>query len=114
MARNIGMPCKSDFPGLQRQRRNDGSVALDWVRSKAARKAGYSPKTVSLDGFVDGSHELQERCQDLQAQMESWLANRNRAEAPEFDGTFRSLIAIYETDRESPYQRFPSTSRTTV
>ena len=108
------MPSKSDFPGLQRQRRKDGSVALDWVRSPAARKAGYLPKTVSLDGFVDGSDELRERCQDLQAQMERWLANRNRAEAPDFDGTFGSLISIYETDSESPYQRFPRTSRTTV
>jgi hypothetical protein len=116
MVRNIGMPSRGDFPGLQRSPpRKDGSVALHWARSHAARKVGYPVKTVRLRNFIDPSPQLDKRCQELQAEQEKWLADQHRPdESIRFDGTFGSLIAIYETHEESPYQRFPRSSRTPI
>jgi hypothetical protein len=110
------MPRRSETPGLQRPEREDGTVALVWVRSRAARKAGYLPKTVSLDGFIDGSEELKQRCQEEHAKMKKWLADQNQQpnRLARFDGTIGSLIAIYETDEDSPYRRFPRSSRTPI
>jgi len=100
------MPCKGDFPGLQRQYRKDGSVKLDWVRSHVARKAGYPLKTDSLGGFIDGSSELSERCRELDAEQQAWLIEKARPDKPvKYDGTVGSLIRLYETDECSPYTR---------
>src|SRR5260370_12500001 len=102
------MPSRSDFPGLQRSPRKNGLVALHWVATRVAVAAGYTPKTVPLLNFLDGSPQLAKRCQDLRAEMEQWLADRKRADKPiRVHGTFRSLIAIYEADEVRPYQPIP-------
>jgi hypothetical protein len=83
--------------------------------SHAARKAGYPVKTVRLRNFVDDSPQLAKRCEDLQAEQEKWLAKQHRPDKRiQFDGTFGSLIAVYETDEESPYQQRPRSSRTPI
>jgi hypothetical protein len=106
------MPARGDFPGLQRRHRKNGSLVLYWVALPVAVAAGYTPKTVHLHNFVDESPELSERCQKLQAEMEAWLANRDRVEKPtRFDGTVRGVIRQYETHPLSPYQEFPANSR---
>jgi len=95
MARNIGMPRKGDFPGLQRSKRKDGTIALHWVASRVAIAAGYPVKTVRLHGYMEGSPELADRCQDLQAQMSAWLADQSRADKPiVFNGTIGGLIKL--------------------
>jgi integrase len=100
------MPSKGDFPGLQRSPRKDGSIVLYWVAPRRAVEAGYSPETVRLDGFIDGSEELSERCNDLWAKMEAWLAEQAKPQKrARYDGTVGSLIRLYETDEFSPYMR---------
>jgi hypothetical protein len=109
------MPGRGDFPGLQRRHRKNGSLVLYWVALPVAVAAGYTPKTVHLHNFVDESPELSERCQKLQAEMEVWLANRDRVEKPvRFDGTVRGVIRQYKTHPLSPYQEFPDNSRRTA
>ena len=107
------MPRKGDFPGLQRSKRKDGTIALHWVASRVAIAAGYPVKTVRLHGYMEGSPELADRCQDLQAQMSAWLADQSRADKPiVFNGTIGGLIKLYETLPESPYHdKAPSTKR---
>jgi integrase len=101
------MPSKGDFPGLQRSSpRKDGSILLHWVAPRKALKAGYVPKTVPLNGFIDGSSELSARCHELWAEMEAWLAEQARPQkSVKYDGTFGSLIRLYEADECSPYLR---------
>ena len=107
------MPRKGDFPGLQCSRRKDATVALHWVASRVAIAAGYPVKTVRLHGYSEGSDELSDRCQDLQAQMSAWLADQSRADKPiVFNGTIGGLIRLYETLPESPYHdKAPGTKR---
>jgi len=106
------MPRKGDFPGLQRSRRKDGTVALHWVASRVAIAAGYPVKTVRLHGYLEGSVELTDRCQDLQAQMSAWLADQSRDDRPIiFDGTLGGLIKLYETRPESPYHDKASSTK---
>lgn len=63
--------------------------------------------------YVEGSAELAERCQDLQAQVSAWLAEEGRADKLiVFDGTIAGIIKLYETHPESPYHdKEPSTRR---
>jgi len=97
------MPAKSDFPGLQRSPRKDGSIALHWVASRIAIAVDYTPKTVRLH-YPDLSPELAQRCQDLDAQMRVWLCDQeNMDERIKFDGTIGSYVKIYENHPESPY-----------
>ena len=107
------MPSKGDFPGLQRSPpRSDGSIALHWVAPRRAVEAGYSPKTVRLNGFIDDSPELSARCHELLAEMEEWLAEQAKPDKPvKYDGTVGSLITIYETDEYSPYQQLARKSQ---
>jgi hypothetical protein len=108
------MPAKSDFPGLQRRYRKDGSIALYWVAYAYAIAAGYRTKTVRLH-YLEGSPELKQRCQDLDAQMKAWFANGERVDRPiRFDGTIHGLIAQYKNHDLSPYQDFPANSRKTA
>src|SRR5947207_8457123 len=106
MAGNIGMPSRSDFPGLQRKPSDkNGFVALHWVAPRRAINAGYTRKTVPLRGFTDGSPELRERCQQLWLEMEAWMAKRGRTRKHDlFDGTIGSLVRIYQAHPFSPYK----------
>jgi integrase len=97
------MPSRSDFPGLQRSQRKDGSVALHWVAPRVAVAAGYPVRTVRLH-YEEGSAHLAERCQDLHAQALAWLWEEGKAgHRTVFDGTLGSLIRLYETLPESPF-----------
>src|SRR5271155_3173817 len=103
MARNIGMPPKGEFPGLQRAPRMNGPKALHWVARRVAIAAGYTPKTVRLDE-PDKSPELSEHCHKLQFEMVAWLADRSRPDKPfVFDGRISGYIKNYETHPDSPY-----------
>ena len=64
--------------------------------------AGYPIKSANLSTFTDRPALLMERAQRLQSEMLLWLSGQ-RESKQQFDGTFRSLIEFYETDRESSY-----------
>ncbi len=93
-------------PGLRHQ----GKRRI-WRASKAAVKQGYPLKSVNLTNLAEDPVQLRKRCERLQAEMRSWMQGRKSNIDPQFDGTFRSLFDLYQTDPESKYQRLKRSSR---
>lgn len=88
-------------PGLKWRDRKNGSVPY-WFADSAAIKAGYPVKSANLSTFADDPALLISRAQRLQAEMLRWMSG-DHGTSPRFDGTFRSLLEIYQTDPESTY-----------
>lgn len=80
-----------------------------WRASKAAVGKGYPVKSVNLSHLPD-DRALRERCVRLQLEMTEWMAGRARTRAT-FDGTFSSLLDVYQTDKRSPYHGLKYASR---
>ncbi|ACI92661.1 phage integrase [Afipia carboxidovorans OM5] len=90
---------KQPIPGLRRQ----GSRLL-WRASKAAIAKGYPVKSANLTALAGDERLLRERCAKLQREMLEWITGVKRS-IIEFDGTFRSVFDLYETDPQSPFHR---------
>ena len=90
-------------PGLRWRTTRSGKTPI-WRASKVAIKSNYPVKTVNLAPFADNERLLVQRCQRLQAEMLDWIAGR-RERPMLFDGTFASLLRIYQRDPESPVSR---------
>jgi hypothetical protein len=88
-------------PGLKWRDRKSGAVPY-WFADPAAIKAGYPVKSANLSHLVDNAEMLIARAQRLQAEMLRWVSG-DRGTPPRFDGTFKSLLEIYQTDPESTY-----------
>jgi hypothetical protein len=88
-------------PGLKWRDRKGGSVPY-WFAAGAAVKAGYPVKSANLSTFADNPALLIERAQRLQAEMLRWMSG-DHGTNQRFDGTFKSLLEIYQTDPESTY-----------
>lgn len=99
------MPVKATATGLRY--RGDRPV---WRATKAAVAAGYAVKNVNLSLYKDDPRMLVQRCERLQAEMLAWLSGR-RDRLCEFDGTIKSLIDLYLSDKESPYHKLKSSTR---
>jgi len=90
--------------GLKYRRRKSGPPVPYWLASPAAVKAGYTPKSIQIHvADVAGA------CQRYQAEMLAWLAGQRDADY--FDGSFRSLFRLYETDTESTFHKLKRSSR---
>lgn len=89
-------------PGLKWRKRQHGAEVPYWFASKKAIEAGYPVKSANLSEFTDRPTELVARCERLETEMRLWLNDAPRVK-PAFDGTFGSLITIYETDPESTF-----------
>lgn len=89
-------------PGLKWRSRRRGDLVPYWYASERARAAHYPVKTVNLSEFAQRPTELAARCERLQMEMNLWLRGAPRVK-PGFDGTFGSLIRVYETDPESTF-----------
>jgi hypothetical protein len=63
---------------------------------------GYPVASANLSQYAERPAELVARCKRLQTEMDLWLRGAPRIKA-EFNGTFESLISIYETDPESSF-----------
>jgi hypothetical protein len=101
-------------PGLKWRTRSDGSRAPIWRARADLVKRGFLPKTVPLH-YAPDDPALAKRCRALQAQMLSWAADPADAakKRNEYDGTFASLVRLYETHADSPYRELgQSTQRT--
>lgn len=96
------MPRTEEAPGLIWRTRRNGTHVAYWVARKDLIKRGFRPKSVRLH-FERDDPALAARCRMLQHQMIEWAANGGNARAPGYDGTFQSLVTMYETDRDSPY-----------
>src|SRR5262245_55445425 len=98
MAREPG-----DAPGLEwKKRAKDGTWIPRWRARKNAVALGYRPSVLQLDIDPNDKAALAARCREQWAKMEAWLANEHSE--PRFDGTIGSLIDIYTSDEDSPYQ----------
>jgi hypothetical protein len=67
-------------------------------------------KSANLAPFAHDERVLRQRCQRLQAEMIAWMSGQ-RERPMNFDGTFTSLISIYQRDAESPYKKLKPSSR---
>jgi hypothetical protein len=99
------MEIKAKTPGLSWPR---GKPI--WRASRAAIKAGFTPKWVNLSCFAQNEAALIARCQRLTAEMHDWLSGR-RGRDPVFDGTVASLIRFYQIEPNSPYHKLAPSSR---
>lgn len=96
-------------PGLKTRKRADGSVAYYWVASAISRDtAAYPTKTVRIHG---DESEVRHRCLVLTAELKEWLSQQGRQQSKRYDGTLRSLIRLYQTTPESPYNRVKANTR---
>lgn len=84
-------------PGL----RFDGARPM-WRASKPAVKAGYPVKSVNLSIHAGDDRLLRDRCEKLQREMLEWLSKGDQRPV-QFDGTFASLLDLYETDPKSSF-----------
>jgi hypothetical protein len=90
-------------PGLKWRDRKGGAIPY-WFADSAAIKAGYPVKSANLSHLVDNAEILIARAQRLQAEMQHWMSGDRGAPPTRFDGTFKTLLEIYQTDPESTYK----------
>src|SRR5690349_7941188 len=90
-------------PGLK-WRKLAGGPSPVWVADEVDVKNGYTPKTVNLKHIADQPEMLVAKCNSLQADMLLWRAGYRR-DLLKFDGTFRSLLDVYELHERSPYRK---------
>lgn len=89
-------------PGLKWRPRKNGPDVPGWYASTTAIKAGYPVKFVNLSSLADRPTLLVERAKRLQAEMSLWMSKREFPKS-EFDGTFKSLLEIYQRDPKSSF-----------
>ncbi len=89
-------------PGLKWRKRKTGPPVPYWFADEKAVGAGYPVKSANLSTFANRPALLLERARRLQSEMLLWMSGQ-RGSTPQFDGTFRSVIELYERDPESPY-----------
>jgi hypothetical protein len=89
-------------PGLKYRKRRTGPPVPYWFADPKAIEAGYPVRAANLSAFADRPTFLKERAERLQSEMLKWMAGE-RDTAAQFDGTFRSLLDLYESDKESDY-----------
>lgn len=89
-------------PGLTTRTRRNGASVKYWTARRDIVKLGYTPKMVRLHGEPD---VIVARCFLLQSEMLQWLAMRGKGPVPQYDGTFSSLIRLYQVHPNSPYRK---------
>lgn len=94
-------------PGL----RFDKNGRPMWRASKPALKAGYPVKTVNLGELQGDPERLRKRCERLQQEMQDWLSGNRDPKKVRFDGTFRTLLDLYETHPKSSFQKVKPASK---
>lgn len=100
-------PNIDNAPGLTWKPRKGGWEAR-WQCRTDLRKRGYPLKSVGLWRGAEPSELemdfIKERCTALQTEMLIW-GRGGIATVSVFDGTLKSLIACYQTDKDSPYRK---------
>jgi hypothetical protein len=81
-----------------------------WRATKAAIAKGYTPKNRELPRDADPA-ALTNACERFSAEMKMWLSGRITKSEPDFDGTFRTLLGIYQTSPESSFHELAPSSR---
>jgi hypothetical protein len=104
----VDMPKFHDAPGLKVRARRNGTFTAYWVARHDIVKRGFRLKLLAVWAGVEPTEEdrmiVSERCNVLQGEMMLWDKRDAVVEHPAlFDGTVRSLIFCYRTDRHSPF-----------
>lgn len=101
-------PVIEGAPGLKWRKHANAREAI-WRARADLIKRGYAPKNVRLWKGVELTEIdrlwIVDRCNACQNDMLLWSRGGLPGNLPTFNGTLRSLIAHYQTDRDSPYQR---------
>lgn len=101
-------PANLDAPGLRWRTRNNGWVAY-WICRQDIAKRGFPIKVRELwrgdQPTADEWLAIASQCITLQDEMLTW-GKGDVIENPvaRFDDTLRSLIEVYQLDKDSPYQ----------
>jgi hypothetical protein len=99
---------RKDRPGYQSRRRADGTCAHYWNPARASSKA---PKGLPLRALDAGLSD-EARAQQCRTWTDELLADlEGRSQAPSYDGSIKSLIVLYRTDENSPYQALKHSTR---
>lgn len=88
--------------GLKWRKRRNGPDVAYWFASPKAIEVGYPVRGVNLAHCQDNDAVLLERAQRLQEEMTQWLSGQKTAPS-RFDGTFETLLKVYQTDPESDF-----------
>lgn len=86
-------------PGLRWRKRANGPDVPVWICEKKFRKDGYPIAYVRLGHLANNPEALIARCVRLDFEMRTW---KNPLPFV-FDGTFASLLGVYQVDPESEY-----------
>lgn len=97
-------------PGLVWRKRADGRQAY-WIASRQAVATGFQPKTVRLDPAYS-EDEIIAACVRLQGEVAEWLAGDNNQRV-KFDGSFGSLIELFQVHDISRFKRVKWNTRQT-
>lgn len=96
-------------PGLVWREYKVGWTAIWRARADIVR-SGFKPKNVLLWRGRDEPAAVEqgyiaEQCTRLQDEMLEWKRGGTTPETPNYDGTLRRLIQLYQTDADSPYRK---------
>jgi hypothetical protein len=90
-------------PGLKWRERRTGPPVPYWFADKKAVDAGSPVKSANLSTFADNPAKLIERAERLQSELLLWQSGVKEVKS-RFDGTFKSLLYLYESDPESSFR----------
>jgi hypothetical protein len=99
---------RKDRPGYQYRKRSDGSIAHYWNPKRASRKA---PSRLPVRPIPNAAtdDEIVTLCKTWTAEL---LADiEQNGIGPVYTGTISSLILVYRTDKESPFQALKHSTR---
>jgi hypothetical protein len=87
--------------GLKWRPRKTGPDVPYWFADADAVKNGYRPKSENLKRYEHDAGLLVSRCEKLQTDLLVWRLGIKPAK-PGFDGTFKALLELFQTDKKSP------------
>lgn len=99
---------RTDRPGYQSRKNRDGTLTHYWNPKRAVKAAPSYLQMVRLDdGLTDA--EIVAECQRRTAQLREDLDTKGKP--ARYDGTIKSLIQCYRTDKTSSFQRVKHSTR---
>lgn len=87
--------------GLKWRKRKSRPDVPVWFADQDAIKNGFRPKSENLSDYEHSDDLLIGRCEKLQTDLLLWRMGGTTIKG-RFDGSFRALFELYQTDEESP------------
>jgi hypothetical protein len=106
MERKTGM--RTDRPGYQSRKNRDGTLTHYWNPKRAVKAAPSYLTMVRLDDHLTDA-EIVAECQRRTAELRADL--HAKGQPAKYDGTIKSLIDCYRTDKTSSFQRVKHSTR---